>query len=251
MDIFRTGEIGIGTSNTNLGGKLQIKAPGALSTDIAFKIRNSAGTADLMTVGGNSNFIIGNSTQYFNVYTDANGYKQLRFFSSGAFETLVTSTGGGVLTGYDSLSQKAWELTPYGIKTNNIQSGGLNGVTYSPLSFISTYFGISTTVPSHTFKVFTSSGSGITVQRMQLFNGDNGKIVLQETGGNVLIGTTTDVASSKLTVESTTQGFLPPRMTTTQKNAIATPASGLVVYDTTLGKLCVRGAAAWETITSI
>jgi len=66
-----------------------------------------------------------------------------------------------------------------------------------------------------------------------------------------LVGTTTDVASSKLTVESTTQGFLPPRMTTTQKNAIASPAIGLVVYDTTLGKLCVRGASAWETITSV
>jgi len=70
-------------------------------------------------------------------------------------------------------------------------------------------------------------------------------------GGTFLIGTTTDIASSKLTVDSTTQGFLPPRMTTTQKNAIATPAAGLVVYDTTLGKLCVRGAAAWETITSL
>jgi hypothetical protein len=71
------------------------------------------------------------------------------------------------------------------------------------------------------------------------------------TTGNILIGTSTDVASSKLTVESTTRGFLPPRMTTTQKNAIATPASGLVVYDTTLGKLCVRTASAWETITSL
>ena len=69
--------------------------------------------------------------------------------------------------------------------------------------------------------------------------------------GNVLINTSTDVASSKLTIASTTQGFLPPRMTTTQKNAIATPAAGLVVYDTTLGKLCVRAAAAWETITSL
>ena len=64
-------------------------------------------------------------------------------------------------------------------------------------------------------------------------------------------GTYTDIASSQLSVNSTTRGFLPPRMTTTQKNAIATPAAGLVVYDTTLGKLCVRGAAAWETITSV
>ena len=69
--------------------------------------------------------------------------------------------------------------------------------------------------------------------------------------GNVAINTTTDVASSKLTIESTTQGFLPPRMTTTQKNAIGTPATGLVVYDTTLNKLCVRTASAWETITSL
>jgi hypothetical protein len=58
-------------------------------------------------------------------------------------------------------------------------------------------------------------------------------------------------ASAILEANSTTQGFLPPRMTTTQKNAIATPAAGLVVYDTTLGKLCVRGASAWETITSV
>jgi hypothetical protein len=57
-------------------------------------------------------------------------------------------------------------------------------------------------------------------------------------------------ASAQVDVASTTKGFLPPRMTTTQKNAIATPAAGLVVYDTTLGKLCVRGASAWETITS-
>jgi hypothetical protein len=64
-------------------------------------------------------------------------------------------------------------------------------------------------------------------------------------------GTFTDVASAILNVNSTTQGFLPPRMTTTQKNAIASPAEGLVVYDTTLNKLCVRGALTWETITSL
>jgi hypothetical protein len=52
-------------------------------------------------------------------------------------------------------------------------------------------------------------------------------------------------------VTSTTRGFLPPRMTTAQKNAIAAPAHGLLVYDTTLQKLCVRGAASWETITSV
>lgn len=38
--------------------------------------------------------------------------------------------------------------------------------------------------------------------------------------------------------------------TTTQKNAIATPAAGMVIYDSTLGKLCVYTGAAWETVTS-
>jgi hypothetical protein len=56
---------------------------------------------------------------------------------------------------------------------------------------------------------------------------------------SVSVGTTaTPVASAVLEAVSTTKGFLPPRMTTTQKNAIATPAAGLVVYDTDLNQLC-------------
>ena len=57
--------------------------------------------------------------------------------------------------------------------------------------------------------------------------------------------------SAVLDVDSTTLGFLPPRMTTTQKNAITTPATGLVVYDTTLNKLAVYTGAAWEAVTSV
>lgn len=69
--------------------------------------------------------------------------------------------------------------------------------------------------------------------------------------GNLLIGTTTTVASAKAVVSSTTQGFLPPVMTTTQKNAISSPAAGLIVFDTTLAKLCVYSGSAWQTITSV
>jgi hypothetical protein len=65
------------------------------------------------------------------------------------------------------------------------------------------------------------------------------------------IGINCTLVSNSFSIDSTTQGFLPPRMTTAQKNAIVTPAAGLMVYDTNLNKLCVRTAAAWETITSI
>lgn len=46
------------------------------------------------------------------------------------------------------------------------------------------------------------------------------------------IGTVTPAASSILDITSTTQGLLTPRMTTVQRNAIASPADGLMVYDT-------------------
>jgi hypothetical protein len=69
--------------------------------------------------------------------------------------------------------------------------------------------------------------------------------------GNVGIGTTTPSASAILDVQSTTKGVRMPNMTTTQKNAIASPAAGLMVFDTTLSKLCVYSGIAWETITSI
>ena len=65
-----------------------------------------------------------------------------------------------------------------------------------------------------------------------------------------VIGSSSIAASAVLQADSTTRGFLPPRMTTTQKNAIASPAAGLVVYDTTLAKLCVY-TTTWETITSL
>jgi hypothetical protein len=67
--------------------------------------------------------------------------------------------------------------------------------------------------------------------------------------GALSIGVTTANASALLQVDSTTQGVLFPRMTTTQKNAISSPATGLVVFDTTLGKLCVF-STTWQTITS-
>lgn len=67
--------------------------------------------------------------------------------------------------------------------------------------------------------------------------------------GQSVTGTSAN-PSSILQCNTTTQGFLPPRMTTVQKTAIASPAAGLMVYDTTLNKLCVF-TTAWETITSI
>jgi trimeric autotransporter adhesin len=49
---------------------------------------------------------------------------------------------------------------------------------------------------------------------------------------NVGIGTSSPNASAQLDIASTTKGFLTPRMTKTQKNAITAPATSLLVYQT-------------------
>jgi hypothetical protein len=86
---------------------------------------------------------------------------------------------------------------------------------------------------------FRSSSGGTLTERMRI-----------DSNGNVGIGTSSPAASAILDAQSTTKGVRMPNMTTTQKNAIASPAAGLMVYDTTLAKLCVY-TTAWETITSV
>ena len=69
--------------------------------------------------------------------------------------------------------------------------------------------------------------------------------------GNIGMGTLAPSSSAALEVSSVTQGVRFPVMTTTQKNAIGSPVSGLVVFDTTLAKLSVYSGSAWQTITSV
>lgn len=57
---------------------------------------------------------------------------------------------------------------------------------------------------------------------------------LATTSGSVGIGTTTPEA--KLDVSSTTSGFLPPRMTEAQRDAIAAPPAGSLIYNTDAAK---------------
>ena len=64
--------------------------------------------------------------------------------------------------------------------------------------------------------------------------------------GTVNIGTNTSVTTAALQVSSTTKGFLPPVMTTTQRIAIVTPAAGLIVYDTTDNKHYGYNGTTWN-----
>ena len=76
--------------------------------------------------------------------------------------------------------------------------------------------------------------------------GTGTQIAIHATRDNVGMGTVTPVASAKLELSSTTQGFLPPRMTTTQRDAISSPATGLMIYDTTVNKVSVYNGSIWK-----
>lgn len=54
-------------------------------------------------------------------------------------------------------------------------------------------------------------------------------------------------ASAVAAFTSTTQGFLPPRMTTTQMNAISSPATGLELFNTTAGTNYVYNGTAYAS----
>jgi len=78
-------------------------------------------------------------------------------------------------------------------------------------------------------------------------------LCIQGNGLETIFGqnTITTNASSLVTMVSTTKGFLPPRMTSAQRTAIGSPATGLIVYQTDgSAGLYVRNAAAWQLLGS-
>ncbi len=92
------------------------------------------------------------------------------------------------------------------------------------------------------------------------FNSDltvNGKITSSNTdrstfAGKLTVGTNSDTTSSAvLEASSTTQGFLPPRLTTTQRDAITTPVAGLTIWNTTNTQLEVYDGSYWKNMVGL
>jgi len=66
--------------------------------------------------------------------------------------------------------------------------------------------------------------------------------------GQVAIGTTNPSNSSILELESTTRTFVPPRMTTSQMNAISSPLNGSVIYNTTEDAMYLKTSSGWKSM---
>ena len=79
---------------------------------------------------------------------------------------------------------------------------------------------------------------------------DNIEFIVPSSGNSFVLSKSyspTNNASALLDIQSTTQGFLPPRMTTTQVEAIE-PTAGLIVYDTSTNTLKCYDGSAWNNL---
>jgi hypothetical protein len=155
----------------------------------------------------------------------------------------ISGTTQGLTSGYGQLNVFSTDAIGAN-KGGKISFGGVSGASgYDPYGFCS-IGGYKENATSSNFLGYllfaTSDAGGSVAERMRI-----------DGSGNVGIGTASPNASAILDAQSTTKGVRFPNMTTTQKNAISSPAAGLVVFDTTLSKLAVYSGTAWQTITSV
>jgi nitrogen fixation protein len=230
-------------------------------TTFDFTIFNGGLNARAITFKGNNNNVL--------IGSDTDSGERLQVTGTAKITGAVEISSSFSTTGYPLLIKNTGYFNAYfqGTNANNQASFYIENNRGSFNSYGGFLYGGSTTTLGTIFgltradRLFMFADGGFnagyaigTLTNVPLQFGTNNAITCTIFGsGNMQLqngGTFTDVASSRLTINSTTQGFLPPRMTTTQKNAITSPAAGLVVYDTTLAKLCVY-TTAWETITSL
>jgi hypothetical protein len=96
--------------------------------------------------------------------------------------------------------------------------------------------------------------SGLASDWMNIGNTLYGAVCSASTKGILVTATapSSSTLSTKaiLQVDSTSQGALLPRMTTTQRDAITSPPEGLEIYNLTTHKKQIFTGSVWETITS-
>jgi hypothetical protein len=228
--------IGYGASNDGNGGSFTYQPTGNV---LNIRSPYNSGTIALSFEGNT------NSTQFHN----QSGAVISKFFSNTGNWGINTTTDSGFrldvngtarVSATDGVSafqitapNRAWYFTTSAQGgTFNAISGATNGVNgngnygYVLGNGWAFNIGLTTSQPNSFFSVYPSGTNQ----------------------GEVRIGGQTGNGSSLLTIESTTKGFLPPRMDSTQKNAISGPAAGLMIYDTTLNRPCFYNGTTWITL---
>ena len=229
-----TGNVGIGTNAPTASLQVHLNSAGYTTAKLSNSVTGSGVLDGFDLVCGTKGEAYITNRENQQIIIGTNNVGVMRVDAAGAVGIGVSSPDSfpGKLVVNNGADRNTVVRGSVRLTGSTIQSLQNNGSTDSPLEI---YAGSAQ---------LQLEGSPIT-----FYNG--GEKARIDASGNVGIGTSSPDASAILDAQSKTKGVRMPNMSTAEKNAIASPAAGLMVFDTTLSKLCVYTGAGWETITSV
>jgi hypothetical protein len=271
------GGLAIGVGNATAGNNFNLQLfntgnlviqNGGTFTDAGFRL-DVNGTARVQgntTVIGTLNINSGNSLRLNNTDNTING--SIVISSPPQIGTAVTNTwlGGtvfswnntGLVLNHAATNNNIIFLNRSALSSGTTGAAGLqfpSGGSFAPttgnnnfqvISINTSYnsTGGTNTITGFLYNPTLTSLTGVTHRAIQTVTGD---VLLGTTSGSVGIGANTTInASAILELTSTTRGFLPPRMTTAQRDAIASPAQGLQIFNITTTKTETYDGTTWQ-----
>lgn len=221
-------------------------------------LTNTAGVLALANSPSVTSTIIAHSASgYTSIGNSSNG--QLRLGGTGNYgriqrtqDAVEVSFGNSVNTGVIVADCDTGEgALIIGTETRDanasLQVAGISGTTAAITAFADA--GGGEVLVTSASMAGLNDGMTVTIQGTTNYNGE---FTISAKTGTTFKITDTWVADDATGTwhKGTYSGFLPPRMTTTQRDLIPTPPEGLIVYNTSTSKLNVYTGAAWEAVTS-
>jgi hypothetical protein len=161
----------------------------------------------------------------------------------------ITTTSGNTGFGYNALSATTGtNNTSLGLSAGAGITSGSNNISIGTSSVAGTTGTKNLTISySGSIPTFASSNQ-LNLGNVLWGSGCSG--TGSTAAGSLSIGANAPNASAIFDLTSTTQGLGLPQLTTTQINAIASPKSGLTVYNTTLLTICFYNGTSWQKVTT-
>ena len=171
--------------------------------------------------------------------------------ASGAGSLFSNTTGdGNTATGLEALASNTTgsSNTAFGFGALSLNVQGSDN----------TAIGNSANVGSDSLTNATAIGFGAIVNASNTIQLGNTAVTDVKTsgaitaGGKIIAGASSASSTSAvMEANSTTQGFLPPRLTTTQRDAITSPVAGLTIWNTTNTQLEVYDGSYWKNMVGL
>ena len=236
----QAGEFTSGSGNINIGAATFVGQSGNYNIGIGNYLNLVTGAATGTTIiGGYSGYPSGNITGNYNTLF---GYNVASTNLSTGTNNIIIGASCDMPVSGGAYSNSLILSSGTGATVNGSNMGVItNGSSYN------LKLGVNQPTPTAALHV-TGTGTTSSTTTLRIENSSNNASLLIKDNGQISVNNTTPDASAIIDIETTTQGFLPPQMTTTQKNAISSPKEGLVVYDLTLHKLSYYNGSSWTNL---